>query len=212
MDRKRPARVSATPRTNRSAVEAPGLNGRTAFLKSRYRPASSTVAADDLCPSGDKINFSEWWGGPIVTRNVLHEIPIALDIGIAEIDSQHRQLQTLLERLRQSTDKRYGFAADAILAELLIQTRIHFAVEESLMRLLSFPDTEAHVEEHRTLTEQLEKLRKRVQDFEVADGLTNFIQTWLVDHVNHFDREFVGHFLAKGVDPQVSPVTRKPPA
>jgi hemerythrin len=143
---------------------------------------------------------------------VLHEIPIALDIGIAEIDSQHRQLQTLLERLRQSTDKRYGFAADAILAELLIQTRIHFAVEESLMRLLSFPDTEAHVEEHRTLTEQLEKLRKRVQDFEVADGLTNFIQTWLVDHVNHFDREFVGHFLAKGVDPQVSPVTRKPPA
>ncbi len=147
-----------------------------------------------------------------MTRNVLHEIPIALDIGIAEIDSQHRQLQTLLERLRQSTDKRYGFAADAILAELLIQTRIHFAVEESLMRLLSFPDTEAHVEEHRTLTEQLEKLRKRVQDFEVADGLTNFIQTWLVDHVNHFDREFVGHFLAKGVDPQVSPVTRKPPA
>ncbi len=147
-----------------------------------------------------------------MTRNVLHEIPIALDIGIAEIDSQHRRLQTLLERLRQSTDKRYGFAADAILAELLIQTRIHFAVEESLMRLLSFPDTEAHVEEHRTLTEQLEKLRKRVQDFEVADGLTNFIQTWLVDHVNHFDREFVGHFLAKGVDPQVSPVTRKPPA
>lgn len=147
-----------------------------------------------------------------MTSKNLHEIPVALDIGIAEIDAQHRQLHALLERLKQSTDKRYGFAADAILAELVIQTRIHFAVEESLMRLLSFPDTEAHVEEHRTLTEQLEKLRKRVQDFEVADGLTNFIQTWLVDHVNHFDREFVGHFLAKGVDPQVSPVTRKPPA
>ena len=49
-----------------------------------------------------------------MTRDILHEIPVALDIGIAEIDSQHRQLQTLLERLRQSTDKRYGFAADAI--------------------------------------------------------------------------------------------------
>jgi AraC-like DNA-binding protein len=59
LDRQRPARVPATPRTNRSAVEAPGLNGRTAFLKSRSRPASSTVAADDLCPPGDKINFSE---------------------------------------------------------------------------------------------------------------------------------------------------------
>jgi hemerythrin len=141
-----------------------------------------------------------------------HEIPVALDIGIAEIDAQHRQLHTLLERLKQSTDKRYGFAADAILAELAIQTRVHFAVEESLMRLLSFPDTEAHVEEHRSLTEQLDKLRKRAQDFEVANGLSNFIQTWLVNHVNDFDREFVGHFLAKGIDPQASPVTRKPPA
>lgn len=147
-----------------------------------------------------------------MTSDKLHEIPVALDIGIAEIDLQHRQLQTLLERLQQSTDKRYGYAADAILAELAIQTRIHFAVEESLMRLLSFPDTEAHVEEHRRLTEHLEKLRKRAQDFEVADGLSNFIQTWLVNHVNDFDREFVGHFLTKGVDPLVSPVTRKPPA
>jgi hemerythrin len=147
-----------------------------------------------------------------VTSNKLREIPVALDIGIAEIDMQHRQLQTLLDRLKQSTDKRYGYAADAILAELAIQTRIHFAVEESLMRLLSFPDTDAHVEEHRQLTEQLEKLRKKAQDFDVADGLSGFIQTWLVDHVNNFDREFVGHFLAKGVDPQASPVTRRPPA
>lgn len=147
-----------------------------------------------------------------MTSNKLQEIPVALDIGIAEIDLQHRQLQTLLERLKQSTDKRYGYAADAILAELAIQTRIHFAVEESLMRLLSFPATEAHVEEHRLLTEQLEKLRKRAQDFDVADGLSNFIQTWLINHVNDFDREFVGHFLARGVDPHASPSTSKSPA
>ena len=118
----------------------------------------------------------------------------------------------LLSRLKQSTEKRYGYAAIAILTELEIQTRIHFAVEESLMRLLSFPDTDMHVEEHRQLTEQLAKLRQRAQDFEVADGLSEFIQGWLVDHVDQFDREFVGHFLAKGIDPQASPVTRKPPA
>ena len=147
-----------------------------------------------------------------MTRNILHEIPVALDIGIAEIDAQHRQLQTLLQRLKAATEKSYGFAADVIVAELTIQSQIHFAVEESLMRLLSFPNMEAHVLEHRKLADQLEKLRKRAQDFEVADGLTNFIQTWLVDHVDRFDREFVGHFLAKGVDPLASPVTRKPPA
>lgn len=132
-------------------------------------------------------------------------LPDDFEIGIAEIDLQHRQIHGLLERLKSSTDKHYGYAANAILDELAIQTRIHFAVEESLMRLLAFPATEDHVAEHRRLTEQLEKFRQRAQDFDVADGLSGFIQTWLMDHVNSFDREFVGHFLEKGVDPMAAP-------
>ena len=135
-------------------------------------------------------------------------LPADLEIGIAEIDLQHKQLNHLLERLRDSAGKRYGFAANAILEELAIETRVHFAVEESLMRLLSFPDAEAHVAEHQRLTEQLQAFRKRAQDFEVADDLTAFIQTWLLDHVNNFDREFVGHFIARGVDPDASPRTQ----
>ena len=90
---------------------------------------------------------------------------------------------------------------NTILSELMVQTRIHFAVEESLMRLLSYPGTEAHVAEHRRLTEQLEKLERRAQDFNVGEGLASFIQTWLIDHVNNFDREFVGHFLKAGINP-----------
>ena len=147
-----------------------------------------------------------------MTSPQTNDLPGGFDIGIAEIDWQHGQLHLLLKRLEDSVRKGYGFAANTVLAELVIQTRIHFAVEESLMRLLSFPETEAHVAEHHRLTEQLEKLKQRAQDFDVGDGLATFIQTWLIDHVNHFDREFVGHFLAKGIDPHASPVTRKPPA
>ena len=128
-----------------------------------------------------------------------------LEIGIAEIDVQHRQLHELLERLKNSADKHYGYAASNILGELVIQTRIHFAVEESLMRLLSFPETEAHVAEHRQLTQQLEKFRQRAQDFDVSDRLSGFIQTWLIDHINNFDRKFVAHFLSKGIDPHAAP-------
>jgi hemerythrin len=140
-----------------------------------------------------------------VTRQSAHPLPEELEIGIAEIDLQHRQLHDLLLRLQHSADKRYGYATGTLLEELAIQTRIHFAVEESLMRLLGFPETGAHVAEHRRLTEQLEKFRQRAQDFDVTQGLAVFIQTWLIDHVNHFDREFVGHFLAKGVDPLAAP-------
>lgn len=130
---------------------------------------------------------------------------VEFEIGIAEIDLQHRELNALLERLRTATGKHYDYATNVILAELTIQTRIHFAVEESLMRLLSFPDVQAHVAEHRYLTEQLLKFRQRAQDFDVSEGLSDFIQTWLIDHINNHDREFVAHFLAKGIDPAAAP-------
>ena len=138
-------------------------------------------------------------GQPLTTEN------IEFDIGIAEIDFQHRELHSLLERLRTSTDKHYDYATNVILAELTIQTRIHFSVEESLMRLLSYPDVEAHIAEHRYLTAQLVKFRQRAQDLDVSDGLSGFIQTWLLDHVNTHDRKFVGHFLRMGINPTAAP-------
>jgi hemerythrin len=139
-----------------------------------------------------------------VTQPTSRTLPANFEIGIAELDAQHKRLHGLLERLRDAVGKHYGYATTAILDELAIETRIHFAVEESLMRMLSFPEVEIHVAEHQTLRDQLEKFRKRAQDFEVADELAAFIQQWLNDHVDRYDREFVDHFLRAGIDPRAS--------
>lgn len=135
-------------------------------------------------------------------------LPANFEIGIAELDAQHKRLHALLERLRDAVGKHYGYATNTILDELAIETRIHFAVEESLMRMLSFPDVESHIAEHQSLRDQLEKFRKRAQDFEVADELAAFTLNWLNDHVDRFDREFVDHFLRRGVDPLAAPKHR----
>lgn len=150
-------------------------------------------------------SFLSRWQRHIVSSRSISSGNDDFEIGIAEIDLQHRQLNQLLQRLRNSADKQYGYAANTILGELVIQTRIHFAVEESLMRLLSFPDTEAHVAEHRQLMERLDKFRLRAQDFDVADGLASFIQTWLHEHIDRYDRKFVAHFIDKGIDPSAAP-------
>ena len=142
---------------------------------------------------------------PPVTQTPSRTLPANFEIGIAELDAQHKRLHGLLERLRDAVGKHYGYATTAILDELTIETRIHFAVEESLMRMLSFPDVEAHVAEHQTLRDQLEKFRKRAQDFDVAEDLAAFILQWLNDHVDRFDREFVDHFLRAGIDPKAAP-------
>lgn len=132
---------------------------------------------------------------PFTTR-----LPNEFEIGIAEIDEQHSRLHSLLERLKHSSEKNYGYAVNAILAELDIEIRIHFSVEESLMRLLAFPETAAHVSEHRHLTQQLNQFRQRAQDHDVSDDLAGFIKMWLTDHIDTFDRQFVAHFLSHGVD------------
>ena len=136
-----------------------------------------------------------------MTQAPTHTLPANFEIGIAELDAQHKRLHGLLERLRDAVGKHYGYSTTAILDELTIETRIHFAVEESLMRMLSFPDVESHVAEHQSLRDQLEKFRKRAQDFDVAEDLAAFILQWLNDHVDRFDREFVDHFLRAGIDP-----------
>jgi hemerythrin-like metal-binding protein len=83
-----------------------------------------------------------------VTQTPSRTLPANFEIGIAELDAQHKRLHGLLERLRDAVGKHYGYATTAILDELAIETRIHFAVEESLMRMLSFPEVEIHVAEH----------------------------------------------------------------
>jgi len=127
-----------------------------------------------------------------------------LDVGIAEIDGQFREIQSQLERLRHASIKQYSYATCAILGDLSIQMRITFAVQESLMRLLSFPDTEAHISEHRQFLDQLETFRKRSQNFDLADGVSGDMQGWLIDHVQNFDRKFVEHFLGRSVNPAPS--------
>ena len=140
-----------------------------------------------------------------MTKAPAHTLPANFEIGLAELDAQHKRLHALLERLRVAVGKHYGYATNAILDELAIETRIHFAVEESLMRMLSFPDVETHVIEHQSLTQQLERFRKRAQDFEVADELAAFTLQWLNEHVDRFDREFVEHFLRAGVSATAAP-------
>ena len=133
-----------------------------------------------------------------------------LEIGIAEIDAQHRSLFRLLSKLRQSTADIYSFpAAFEALARLSDETEIHFAVEESLMRMMRYPFTAEHIAEHQRLRDQLNEFRHLAMDCDISGELADFIQSWLVDHVNNSDRRYVDHLLAGRVDPSAGPESGK---
>jgi len=127
------------------------------------------------------------------------------DIGIAEIDAQHRQLFTILAKLEQHTGTRYTYedARDA-LAQLTNYANVHFAIEESVMRMHRYPDIAAHIVEHQRLRKQLANFQQRLLDADIAVQLHKFIEGWLTNHIDVTDRKYVPHLLASKIDPEAT--------
>lgn len=132
-----------------------------------------------------------------------------LSVGIQELDEQHKVLVGLVNELHDALLHRKGSAVTGtILARLSEYTRLHFVVEESLMRLLGYPFYEQHKEEHETLTAQLEEIKHKfaLKKHSVSLELMQFLKLWLTKHIMETDKRYEGYFLAKGVEPRL----RKP--
>ncbi len=131
----------------------------------------------------------------------------SLSVGIEEIDEQHKILVNLINRMHQAIHERHGSdAVKGILAELADYTRIHFAVEESLMRILNYPGYEEHKEIHEELLGHVVELIEKVESGKTAIGfeLLHFLKTWLTRHIMEEDMQYTGFFLAAGASPKLS--------
>lgn len=134
--------------------------------------------------------------------NKLVEWSDELSVGIDELDAQHKVLVGLVNEMHEAIEQRHGSeVVESILTRLAEYTRIHFAVEESLMRLLGYPDFEAHREEHRTLIMQVNDLRRKVETGKTAIGfeLMHFLKIWLTKHIMESDQQYGQYFVNAGV-------------
>ncbi len=129
-----------------------------------------------------------------------------LSVGIEEIDEQHRILVDLLNELNQALiDGRSGTACRDILDRLAQYTRIHFTTEESLMRLLHYPQYERHQQEHQRLLDEMKNLQGELDRGElITFELMEFLKNWLTKHIAEVDRRYTGHFLQQGIKPQLA--------
>ncbi|SMC26095.1 hemerythrin [Andreprevotia lacus DSM 23236] len=123
-----------------------------------------------------------------------------LSVGIQEIDEQHKVLVGLLNELYDAIRHHHGRQASVeILNRLADYTRIHFTVEESLMRILGYPDYEGHKAHHEDLITQMQSLQQRLAAGEtVTFELLHFLRNWLTRHIQEGDRRYTEHFLSRG--------------
>ena len=120
----------------------------------------------------------------------------AHEVGVPEIDQQHRQLVLLANFLN---DAIRGMEPPDIIArrfdELILYTQFHFATEERLMERYGYPMEAAHRTVHTRLVEEVGAIKQRLEHGGELIALQT-IKDWLLDHIEHMDKP-MGRFLAE---------------
>ncbi len=127
-------------------------------------------------------------------------------VGIQEIDEQHKVLIDLLNDLHDAiTNRRAADVTDNILKRLDDYVHIHFAVEESLMRILHYPEYKQHKLKHDELIDQLTKLNKKLEAgrASISFELMYFLKMWLTKHILEIDKRFGPYFIQQGIKPKL---------
>ena len=127
-----------------------------------------------------------------------------LSVGIQEIDEQHKILIDLLNQLHEAIVNRHaGEVTLGILSRLREYTKTHFTVEESLMRILGYPDYEEHKAHHEKLIAELEAMCDKVErtGSSASFELMHFLKKWLTRHIMEEDQLYSPFFLERGARP-----------
>ncbi|KOR32602.1 hemerythrin [Achromatium sp. WMS3] len=125
-----------------------------------------------------------------------------ISVGVEEIDEQHKVLVKLINDLNDAMqERRSNEIVKEILNKLAEYTRIHFAVEESLMRILGYPGYEAHKAQHQELIYSVLDLAQKVEGGKsgISFELMHFLKSWLTKHIMESDKDYSDHFLKAGI-------------
>ncbi len=106
-------------------------------------------------------------------------------------DTQHQVLFELIDRIKQ-----VPFDPD-ILVRLKLYAEHHFVLEETYMRQLDYPGTEAHIRAHDRFREELESMMQTDPTMHQAlqVSLSDFLYKWLKLHVLGIDKELEDFIL-----------------
>jgi hemerythrin len=119
-----------------------------------------------------------------------------LEMGIPDIDDQHRTLFIRIDDLRTTVLCHAPTAEIAAAADRLDAfAREHFAYEERLMSDIGFADHAAHAAEHATLLNDLAAFRERAAHGDVTPELPRLMRSWIIEHLVQFDRQYSDYLL-----------------
>jgi hemerythrin-like metal-binding protein len=120
-----------------------------------------------------------------------------LSVGIAEIDTQHQQLMSTINNLRQAmmngqSEKVIG----STIKELILYAKEHFSTEEHYFKIYKYPQATEHIALHKEFTERILNFKKLFDDNQLksAAELFHFLVDWLIKHLQTEDQKYAHYF------------------
>lgn len=113
-------------------------------------------------------------------------------VGIKEIDTQHKNLFELLNKLIENRGEsvRSKIITDT-LTEMTNYAKYHFEAEEKYMEKCGFPNLVAHKMEHRGFIKKTGSLNFNAMERNetVPEDILKFLEHWLISHILEGDME-----------------------
>ena len=139
-----------------------------------------------------------------VTRNrkVLFTWSDSLDVGIEEINRQHKILINIINDLNDFVSSgRSSRALQRVMESLVDYTVNHFGYEEHLMQKYGYPHFQEHKRSHEKLVGKVGTFVDRVNagDEKVAGELLAFLKDWLGNHIQGSDIKYAPFLNGKGI-------------
>ncbi len=134
------------------------------------------------------------------------------NLGIQEIDDQHKQLFGMINRLcvalaedgNPRTFMGKGVQdniTEEILGEMTEYASTHFFVEEKYFQKFQYEKTQEHMAQHELFRLKVDSLKTELANGKESVALETlaYLSNWFVEHILHFDREYVECFHKHGL-------------
>ena len=121
----------------------------------------------------------------------------ALSVNIDEIDQQHKNLIMMVNELNEAMHERKAKdVLGTIIDGLINYAATHFATEEKYFARYSYPETETHKKEHVSFVEKIIEFKLGFDEGRLLLSLEvmNFLQEWLITHIQISDRKYCVYF------------------
>jgi len=120
-------------------------------------------------------------------------------VGIQEIDEQHKCIVNYINEMYRAIASGSHDAVVDVVQKTVEYTKIHFAVEEALMRIFGYEDYSEHKAIHDQIIQQVLMYQGRVLiGEEVGMEMIAFLKDWLFDHINGSDKKYASTFIKAG--------------